>query len=89
MPGRLGGERTTVQNCQVFRVDPRRNLVYVRGQVPGHKGNFVLVRDSARKTLEQQPPLPVPTQLGGGDAAGEVTVAPKADIDPYDYGKDT
>lgn len=99
MPGRLGGERVTVQNCQVrcgrelggggnscacrslgsccccllartqlsvacllclpcqpraytadchaqvFRVDPARNLLYVRGQVPGHKGNWVLVKD--------------------------------------------
>ena len=84
MPGRMGGERTTVQNCQVFRVDPLRNLVYVQGQVPGHKGNFVLVRDSAKKTLAQQPPLPVPTLLGGA-AAAEVTVAPKADVDPFEY----
>ena len=82
MPGRMGGERVTVQNNQVFRVDPLRNLLYVRGHVPGHKGNFVLVRDSAKKTLEQQPPLPVPTLLEG---EARVTVAPRAATDPYDY----
>ena len=82
MPGRMGGERATVQNCQVFRVDPVRNLLYVRGQVPGHKGNFVLVRDSVKKGVAQQPPLPVPTLLGG---AAEVTVAPRSEVDPFDY----
>ncbi|KAI7844183.1 hypothetical protein COHA_002318 [Chlorella ohadii] len=82
MPGRMGGERVTVQNCQVFRVDPVRNLLYVRGQVPGHKGNWVLVKDSVKKSTAQQPPLPVPTML---EATAEVTVAPKAEGDPYAY----
>lgn len=82
MAGRMGGGRVTVQNCAVFRVDPARNLLYVRGQVPGHKGNWVLVRDSVRKTVAQQPPLPVPTTLEGG---ADVTVAPRADADPFAY----
>lgn len=63
-------------------MDPVRNLLYVQGQVPGHKGNWVLVRDSVKKSLAQQPPLPVPTLLGG---ATEVTVAPKGEADPFDY----
>lgn len=84
MAGRLGGERSTVQNCQVFRVDPQRNLVYVQGQVPGHKGNWVLIKDSVKKTVAEQPPLPVPTALGGA-ATEEVTVAPKREEDPYTY----
>ena len=81
MPGRMGGKRVTVQNAHVWRVDPERNLLWVRGQVPGHKGNFVLVRDAAKKTLEQQPPRPVPTQLGEAGLA----VAPKGERDPYEY----
>ncbi|KAL4452373.1 hypothetical protein ABPG75_008035 [Micractinium tetrahymenae] len=84
MAGRMGGERVTVQNCQVFRVDPVRNLLYVRGQVPGHKGNWVLVKDAVKMGLAQQPPLPVPTLLGG-PAAGEATVAPRPEADPFDY----
>lgn len=82
MAGRMGGERVTVQNCQVFRVDPARNLLYVQGHVPGHKGNWVLVKDSVKKTLAQQPPLPVPTLLGGEVG---VTVMPKPTLDPFDY----
>jgi large subunit ribosomal protein L3 len=82
MAGRMGGERVTVQNCQVFRVDPARNLLYVRGQVPGHKGNWVLVKDAVKKSVHEQPPLPVPTLL---DAAMEVMVAAKRDIDPFAF----
>lgn len=83
MPGRMGGERRTVQNCLVWRVDPERNLIYVRGQVPGHKGNFVLVRDSVRKLLDAQPPLPIPS-VGAGEV-GAVTVAPRVGTDPFEY----
>ncbi len=44
-----------------MQVDAERNLVYVKGQVPGHKGNWVYIRDAVYKTAEQQPPLPWPT----------------------------
>ena len=83
MAGRMGGVRRTVQNCLVWRVDPERNLIYVKGQVTGHKGNFVYVRDAVRKLSHQQPPLPLPSV--SGEAAGEVTVAPRVGSDPFDY----
>lgn len=56
MPGRMGGEQRTVQNAYVFKVDPARNLLYLKGMVPGHKGNFVLVKDAVKMGFEQQPP---------------------------------
>jgi large subunit ribosomal protein L3 len=49
MPGRMGGERVTVQGLQVVLVDPERNLLAVRGAVPGAKHGLVIVRE-ARKT---------------------------------------
>lgn len=63
-------------------MDPARNLLYVQGQVPGHKGNFLLVKDSVKKSFEQQPPRPLPTHLG---PLPEVTVAPPSGQDPFDY----
>jgi large subunit ribosomal protein L3 len=81
LPGRMGGKRRTVQNCMVWRVDPIRNLLYVKGQVPGHKGNFVMVADSVKKVGRQPSELPVPTAEG----AVEVTVAPKSGQDPFEY----
>lgn len=85
LPGRMGGKRRTVQNCLVWKVDPERNLLYVKGQVPGHKGNFVLIKDSVRKLADAQPPLPVPSIEIGSDVGMGVTVAPKQGTDPYEY----
>lgn len=44
MAGRMGNERVTTRNVLVARVDAERNLLYVRGSVPGHNGATVRVR---------------------------------------------
>ncbi len=48
MPGRMGGERYTSQNLEVMSVDAERNLIAVKGAVPGHKGSVVVIRDAAK-----------------------------------------
>jgi large subunit ribosomal protein L3 len=48
MAGHLGAARATVRNLEVVRVDGERNLLLVRGAVPGHRHAVVLVRDSVR-----------------------------------------
>ncbi|AEV81679.1 50S ribosomal protein L3 [Actinoplanes sp. SE50] len=49
MAGRMGGKRYTVQNLTVQAVDTERNLILVRGAVPGPKGALILVRTAAKK----------------------------------------
>ena len=44
MAGRMGGERVTVRDLEVVVADPARNLLAVRGAVPGHDGGLVIVR---------------------------------------------
>jgi large subunit ribosomal protein L3 len=48
MAGRMGNERVTVQNLQVVRVDPERNVVLVRGSVPGANNGIVMVRHAVK-----------------------------------------
>jgi large subunit ribosomal protein L3 len=48
MPGRTGGEKVTTLNLQVVRADAERNLLLIKGAVPGPKGGLVLVRDAAK-----------------------------------------
>jgi large subunit ribosomal protein L3 len=43
-PGRMGGETVTVRKLKVFRVDTERNLVLIRGAVPGANGGLVVIR---------------------------------------------
>lgn len=49
MPGQLGGEQVTTANLDVVRVDAERNLIAVRGAVPGPKGGIVYLKDSVKK----------------------------------------
>lgn len=44
MPGRDGNVRTTTRNVLVAKVDAERNLIFIRGSVPGHPNAFVRVR---------------------------------------------
>jgi large subunit ribosomal protein L3 len=53
MAGRMGGERVTVHSLKVVMVDPERNLLAVRGAVPGAKNGLLLIRQ-ARKTQLQK-----------------------------------
>lgn len=48
MPGRMGGDRTTILNLEVVEVDVDRNLLLLGGAVPGPKGAFVLVREAVK-----------------------------------------
>jgi len=48
MSGHMGNVRRTVQNLVVVRVDAERNLLLIRGAVPGHKGAKVIVRPAIK-----------------------------------------
>lgn len=48
LPGHMGSERVTVQNLEVVRVDPDRNLLLVKGAIPGAKGSLVTVRETVK-----------------------------------------
>ena len=48
MAGRMGNQRTTMQNLKVVLVDPERNLLAIRGAVPGAKGGVVTVKSAVK-----------------------------------------
>ena len=48
MAGRMGSDRVTTQGLTVHSVDAERNLILVKGAVPGPKGALVLIRDAAK-----------------------------------------
>jgi large subunit ribosomal protein L3 len=48
MSGHMGNVRRTVQNLEVVRVDAERNLILVKGAVPGHSGSHVVVRPAIK-----------------------------------------
>ena len=48
MAGHLGNERVTVQNLSVVKVDAEKNIIAVKGAVPGPKGGIVVLFDSVK-----------------------------------------
>jgi large subunit ribosomal protein L3 len=46
--GRMGGERVTVKNLQVVKVDAEQNLIYVRGAVPGAANGYLMIKRAKR-----------------------------------------
>lgn len=48
MSGHLGNERVTVQNLTVVKVDKERNLILIKGAVPGPKGSVVIVKNGVK-----------------------------------------
>ncbi len=48
LPGRMGGVRTTVQRLTVVRVDADRNLLLIKGAIPGPKKGLVIVKETIK-----------------------------------------
>ncbi|MBW3578397.1 MAG: 50S ribosomal protein L3 [Actinobacteria bacterium] len=48
MAGRTGNQRVTIQSLEVADVDPARNLLLVKGAVPGANGSVVLIQDAVK-----------------------------------------
>ncbi len=48
-PGHMGSHRVTAQNLRVEFVDPERNLIGLRGSVPGPRGNVVMIKEARKQ----------------------------------------
>jgi len=68
MPGQMGNKRITQKGLEIADVDAERNLLLIKGSVPGSEKGWVLVKDAVKK----KPPdgLPYPAALRGEGAPG-------------------
>lgn len=67
--GRMGGDRVTVRNLKIVKVDADNNLIVLRGAVPGAPGGYVVIRKAVAAKPEPQVQV---------EKAGKITVAKKA-----------
>jgi len=49
MPGRMGRDRITVQNLEVMKVEPEKNLLLVKGAMPGARGGYLIIKEALKK----------------------------------------
>ncbi|MCF6094798.1 50S ribosomal protein L3 [Microaerobacter geothermalis] len=48
LPGRMGGEKVTVQNLEIVKVDKERNLLLVKGAIPGPRNSYVTIKSTVK-----------------------------------------
>jgi len=48
MPGQMGNEKVTVQRLQIVRIDAADNLMLIKGAIPGHKNNIIIIKQSIK-----------------------------------------
>jgi large subunit ribosomal protein L3 len=58
MAGHMGARNRTQQNLEIVRTDAERGLLFVKGSVPGHKGGWLLVKDSVKVARPDAAPYP-------------------------------
>ena len=58
MHGHMGQRKVTTQSLQVVSVDGERNLILVRGNIPGSDGSWVRVADAVKRALPENAPFP-------------------------------
>ena len=75
MAGHMGAARVTTQNLEVVKTDADRNLVFIKGAVPGPKSGWVTVKDAVKKKLPDGVPFPAAIKAAeaaaGAEAAAE------------------
>lgn len=49
LPGHMGSETITVQNLEVVKVDAERNVILVKGSIPGAKNSFINIKSAVKK----------------------------------------
>lgn len=49
LPGRMGADKVTIQKLRIAKVYPDRDLILVKGSVPGPRGVYVVIKDSVKK----------------------------------------
>ena len=76
MAGHLGSERVTTLNLEVALVDVERNLLMIRGAIPGSKNDYVTVRDAIKRPRHADAPYPAGLLQAPAPAAEPAPEAP-------------
>jgi large subunit ribosomal protein L3 len=82
MAGHMGDRQRTQQNLEIVMTDAERDLLFVRGSVPGSKGAWLLVRDAVKGPRPEGLPYPAAIKQAGAAAPAVPAVEPVADDAP-------
>jgi large subunit ribosomal protein L3 len=87
MAGQMGQDTVTTLNVTVFRVDPERGLIILRGAVPGSEGGYVKIRDAVKRPAPAN--LPKPGAIKNAKVEAAPAEAPAAEAVETQAGGET
>jgi large subunit ribosomal protein L3 len=50
LPGHMGNKKVTLQNLRVMKVDIEKNILAIKGAVPGHKNSYLIIKKAIKKS---------------------------------------
>lgn len=85
MPGHMGVNNVLFENVRIMKIDPQKQLLFVKGQIPGASGSSVYLRDAQKKPFNSENPPPFPTFVPPVDDAMEILTIPNELLGPDPY----
>jgi len=85
MPGHMGSNNITFENVRIVKIDPQRQLIFVKGQIPGAVGTHIYACDAHKKPFAPENPPPFPTFVPPADDLKEVLQIPHEMLGPDPY----
>jgi large subunit ribosomal protein L3 len=76
MAGHMGDRNRTQQNLEIVMTDSERDLLFVKGSVPGSKGGWLLIRDSVKVSRPADAPYPAAVKTAGAPVEAPAEEAP-------------
>jgi large subunit ribosomal protein L3 len=80
MAGHMGDRNRTQQNLEIVMTDSERDLLFVKGSVPGSKGGWLLIRDSVKVSRPADAPYPAAVKTAGAPVEAPAEEAPVAEV---------
>ena len=71
MAGHMGDTHVTVQNLRVISIDSEKNIIAVKGAIPGSKNSYVVVKDAHKRALPAEAPYPYKSRKVGNEIVAE------------------
>ncbi len=82
MAGRMGGERVTISNLEIVKIDEENNIIFVKGAVPGAINGLIMLHGEGELKVNQKPAAPVVEETPVTEEAPVTEEVPVAEETP-------
>lgn len=82
MGGRMGNQSVTIKNLEIVEVDPEKNLLYIKGALPGHRNSLLFIKAEGEMELKETLEKATPVKMATKETGGTASVKEEAPVEP-------